>query len=179
MRPWLCPLLALFIDVCTRTELCKARGPIPAKIFPATDSDQAYGNYLKGYVKRKATEPVADAEAALLALDGEGTLSVRDFFVLLNQASLGAYSSRKGAGSMLASMPGGPGVVPIILRMDQTIGDPQKVYLLEIEQGDAFCGRAVGGIPITDPEFLRIPPHFRPGSPASAVVSRLIPNYGK
>jgi hypothetical protein len=80
---------------------------------------------------------------------------------------------------MLASMPGGPGVVAIVHRMDQTLCDPQKVYLLELEQGDAFCGRALTGIPITDEEFMRLPPHFPRNAPVTGYLRQLIPTYGK
>lgn len=73
---------------------------------------------------------------------------------------IGSHSFRKGVATFLSSMCGGPGPIAIYLRAGWSLGPVQSRYILEGGGGDQLCGRAATGLPLTDPTFASLPPHF-------------------
>jgi hypothetical protein len=136
-------------------------------------------SFIKKFIAEVKAMTSADSESAGISNFGDVAVLIEDIqlFVDLAAASIGSYSLRKGASSFLANTPGGPGIIPIVHRMDQTICDPQKVYLLELETGDNLCGRVLRGYAVTDPEFMRLPAHFKAGSTITSICHSFISGF--
>lgn len=90
---------------------------------------------------------------------------------------IGTHSFRKGVASYLSSMCGGPSAVAIYLRAGWSLGPVQSRYILEAEGSDQVCGRAATGLPLTDPSFATLPPHFHDVVLTLAEWEEILPGY--
>ena len=73
---------------------------------------------------------------------------------------IGTHSFRKGVANFLSALAGGPSAVAIYLRAGWSLGPVTSRYILEGQGNDQLAGRAATGLPITEPEFADLPPHF-------------------
>jgi hypothetical protein len=75
---------------------------------------------------------------------------------------IGTHSIRKGAISLMASLPGGPTAASVCIRAGWTMGRVRDIYLRYVAAGDEFCGRCLALLPVLRMEFGSSPPHFLP-----------------
>jgi hypothetical protein len=80
----------------------------------------------------------------------------------LTLEDIGTHSVRKGASSyLLGGMAGGgPSVIAVLLRGEWTLGSVSDRYWKHQDAGDQYVGRVVAGLPIQEPQFGQLPPHF-------------------
>ncbi|KAF1791130.1 hypothetical protein GQ600_4359 [Phytophthora cactorum] len=78
-----------------------------------------------------------------------------------NASDIGTHSMRKGASTFCSSgSTACPPAVAVHLRAGWSMGGVQDRYLRHDAAGDMFAGRTVSGLPILQPEFAILPPHF-------------------
>ena len=95
-------------------------------------------------------------------------------------AEIGTHSFRKGVANFLSALCGGPSSVAIYLRAGWSLGPVTSRYIMEGEGNDQLAGRAATGLPITEPEFADLPPHFDQSEGAVLSVDQweeILPGY--
>ena len=81
------------------------------------------------------------------------------------------HSWRKGPATYASSgTTAGPGVVAVSRRADWTLGKVFDTYLKYCNAGDQLCGRILAGLPVDEPKFAALPPHFIGAAASSSDV---------
>jgi hypothetical protein len=79
----------------------------------------------------------------------------------VNASDIGTHSMCKGASTFCSSgSTACPPAVAVHLRAGWAMGGVQDRYLRHDAAGDMFVGRTASGLPIFQPEFAMLPPHF-------------------
>lgn len=150
-RPEACPILAFALYEFTRGFRNHAGRVFEAE---AKASESRFGKWLKDVCKTISAELIS---FGIQLLD------------------IGTHSFRKGVASFVTSIPGGPSVIAVYLRAGWSLGPVQSRYILEGDGGDQLCGRAATGLPLSDPSFASLPPHF--SDVCLIEWSTVIPNF--
>jgi len=87
-------------------------------------------------------------------------------------SNLSTHGLRKGAATYCATgSTHGPGIIAICLRADWSFGSTLSKYLFLEGASDQFLGRTVAGLPIHQPEFAILPPHFPDNANANVIAA--------
>jgi hypothetical protein len=130
-------LLGLYLATNFSFEQTRGR-----KLFPGSAGSVA--DRVAGILARVLKEH----EAEVLAM---GYDSIKD---------IGIHSFRKGNGSFLASLPGGPSPAAICLRAGWSMGQVRDIYFQQTQAGDEFVGRCASLLNMTNGDFATTPAFF-------------------
>ena len=112
------------------------------KLFPGSSKSQS------ARVSALLRKVLEEHEAEVIEM---GYDSVKD---------IGLHSIRKGASSLLASLPGGPQPAAICIRGGWSMGQVADIYYHQMQAGDEFCGRCVTLLNMMNGDFGASPAHF-------------------
>ncbi|KAG7365708.1 hypothetical protein IV203_028378 [Nitzschia inconspicua] len=136
--PEICPILSLGIYMLTIPIL-----PGNTQLFPGGNQ---YDRFRKVLVR------------LLNTVEGSAELRARG----MTTDDIGTHSCRKGATTYVSSgSTAAPPSTAVHLRAGWALGGVQDRYLRYEAAGDQYCGRTVTGLPMTQPEFAILPPHFQ------------------
>jgi hypothetical protein len=135
IMPEVCPMLALGV-----MWLCYGFSSDSNKLFPGSRQYERFRHLLSRLL---------EAESSQLALRG------------IDKSDIGSHSIRKGCATYCSSgstaCPSGPS---IDIRAGWAQGGVKGRYVKHQNAGDMFVGRTASGLPINDPQFSILPPHF-------------------
>jgi hypothetical protein len=152
----MCPFLGLGL----RILCCSFDLSLDDKLFNTT-LVETFGTWFNSFKNKKNT--------------GE----LIELFGLIDPSSISLYSIRKGVMTYLSTFPDGPPQCSILLRADQSLGEPQKRYIKGGKAGDAVCGRFAAGLNPHNEQFASLPPHFDNNNETIKLYnwSNIIPNF--
>eukprot|EP00978_Attheya_sp_CCMP212_P006421 scaffold14652_cov75-Attheya_sp.AAC.1 len=130
-------LLGLYLATNFSFEQSRGR-----KLFPGSASNVA--DRVAGILARLLEEH----ESEVLAM---GYDSIKD---------IGIHSFRKGIGSQLASLPGGPSAASLCLRAGWSMGQVRDIYFQQTQVGDEFVGRCASLLNMVNGDFAVSPAFF-------------------
>ena len=140
--PQKCSVLALAVLLMSTATNRGSNGAEPAsRLFQGKTQAHRFNEQLS-----KAVAALGD-ELRLLGFLEEGEI-------------ISTHSVRKGMGTMLASKPGGPGIITICLRLSWALGQVMSAYLKLEAGGDCFVGRVAACLDLSSADFAVLPPHF-------------------
>lgn len=91
---------------------------------------------------------------------------------------VGTHSIRKGIATFLTSVPGGPSIISIFLRLGWSLGTVVSRYIFDGDGGnDQLLGRLACLLPFTDTRFATLPPHFIRHTVTDEQWLSILPHY--